>query len=70
MGKEVFNLPTAAEIELEAAIAEEDGDYCTMTSTLRTMTSTLQTDGSSRPSSQSEDLTVDSPVHMQSSNVE
>ena len=63
MGKDVFNLPTAAEIQLEAAISEEDGDYCTMTST-------VHTSGSSRPSSQSEDLTVDSPVHMQNSNTE
>ena len=65
MGKDVFNLPTAVEIELEAAVIEdEDGDYCTMVSTIHTSS------GSSRPSSQSEDLTVDSPVHMQSSNTE
>ena len=62
MGKEIFNLPTAVEIELEAAVTEqeEDGDYCTMTSTLRT------TSSSGPCSSQSEDLTVDSPVHLQS----
>ena len=60
MGKEVFDLEPG--LAAATMVEEEEAAYCTM-STLRTTIST------SRPSSRSEELTVDSPV-MQSSNVE
>ena len=59
MGKEVFDIPGLT----AAVLVDEEGPYCTM-STLRTTASIT-----SRPSSQSEELTADSPV-LHSSNVE
>ena len=58
MGRGVFDLPAVDSTVVETGEAED----CTV--------STLPTVGSSRPSSQSEELTVDSPVDTQSNNVE
>lgn len=54
MGKDVFNMPELTVAALAAAEEEEeeDADYCTMRTTV----------SSSRPSSRSEDMTVDSTV--------
>lgn len=61
MGKDVFTLPVVTSITSQEVAEEGQSHYAV---------STLRTTGSSRPSSQSEELTVDTPVHMQSCNVE
>ena len=65
MGKEVFNLPGPAVCSTvieETGLRESGGGYCSL--------STLRPACSSIPSSPSENLTVDSPAHTESSNAE
>jgi hypothetical protein len=57
MGRDVFNLPSVGSSAVEVI------QDCAVVSNLPTV-------NSSRPSLQSEELTVDSPIHTQSSNVE
>ena len=65
MGRDVFNLPVVDSAVIEEGnceAGEEVGDSVAVSS--------LPTTTSSRPSSRSDDLTVDSPDHIQSSNAE